>query len=354
MYLVVRVFSVKQQAQGAPYLGMVLTFSAIGKKETMDEEFFQATLNNLIERLSRLEKEMIEVRQFLFVQKPCLERLVDGPVALSNQMDISRSEVTATDCWEVTCLGSFRLRYLGRDLALCSSRRAQSILKYLLASPGYAASSEALIECFWPQVDPEAGTHSLQVAIHTLRRSLRGFGPDESDETVLFGNNRYFLNPSLSIVQDVDSFRASYECGLQATSTGQPTKAIQAFEKARALYTGDYLANCYEGWASSRRLALIDMRLSLLCQLGSLYSQGKEWELAISCYWEILLVDNYREDIYRQLMGCYAACGRHADIKRAYRSCRECLRRDLRLAPAPETTRLYQQLIQHEALLAEN
>src|SRR2546426_10194117 len=136
---------------------MVLTFSAIGKKETMDEEFFQVTLNSLIERLSRLEKEMIELRQSLFVQKPCLERPADWPVALSDQMDISRAEVTTAGCWEVTCLGSFRLRCIGRDLALCSSRRGQSILKYLLASPGCAASSETLIECFWPQVDPEAG-----------------------------------------------------------------------------------------------------------------------------------------------------------------------------------------------------
>ena len=42
------------------------------------------------------------------------------------------------------------------------------------------------------------------------------------------------------------------------------------------------------------------MRLSLLCQLGSLYSQRKEWESATSCYHEILAINCYREDIYRQ------------------------------------------------------
>ena len=160
--------------------------------------------------------------------------------------------------------------------------------------------------------------------------------------------------PALSIVQDVDRFRVAYERGQHAANAGQPAEAKQAFEEARALYTGDYHADCYEEWASSRRLALQDTRLALLSQLGPLYGQGKEWELAVSCYREILVVDCYREDIYRQLMRCYAACGRQADVKRTYHTCMEHLRRDLRLAPAPETTMLYQQLIQRTTSLGEN
>jgi DNA-binding SARP family transcriptional activator len=316
------------------------------EKEAMDEEPYEATLNSLTERISRLENELSELRQLVLLQKPYLTKPIDKPTRIPTNSDLPDSVVAETDCWEVTCLGNFRLRCAGRDLTLCKSRRGQSILKYLLASPGYAASSELLIECFWPQVDPEAGTHSLQVAVHALRRSLHGFGPNGSDETVLFRNNRYFLNPALGIVQDVDRFRATYERGRRTANTGQSAEAKLAFEEARALYTGDYHADCYEEWASSRRLALQDMRLALLSQLGPLYSQGKEWERAVSCYHEILVVDCYREDIYRQLMRCYAACGRQADIKRTYHTCQECLRCDLRLAPAPETTMLYQQLIQ--------
>lgn len=308
----------------------------------MDEE---TALTRIMERLCRLENEVRELRQLIFVQMPHLVKPIDKSSSNPANSDLPEPEA-GTDCWEVTCLGNFRLHCAGSDLSLCNSRRGQSILKYLLASPGYAASSEMLVERFWPRVDPEAGVRSLQVAVHTLRRSLRGYGPDGSNETVLFHSNRYFINPSISIVQDVDCFRVAYERGQHAANAGQPTEAKQAFEEARALYTGDYLADCYEEWASSRRLALIDMRLALLSQLGPLYSKEKEWELAISCYREILAVDCYREDIYRQLMRCYAECGRQADIKQTYRTCLERLRCDLRLAPAPETTKLYQQLIQ--------
>jgi DNA-binding SARP family transcriptional activator len=83
----------------------------------------------------------------------------------------------------------------------------------------------------------------------------------------------------------------------------------------------------------------------VLERLGAYYSQAGTWEPAITCYREILAVDGYREDAYRLLMRCYAAAGRPAEVKQTYLTCRECLRRDLHLAPAAETTQLYQQLI---------
>jgi DNA-binding SARP family transcriptional activator len=220
------------------------------------------------------------------------------------------------------------------------------VLKYLLASPGFTAPTEVLVDCFWPQMDAVAGARNLQVAIHTLRCSLRGCGPGGSDETILFRDNHYLLNPALSIVQDVDAFRAAYERGLCATRTGGSIEALQAFEEARVTYLGDYLANPYEEWASGTRMALQDMRLHMLDRLGTFYSQAGTWEAAIACYRELLAVDCYREDIYRLLMGCYATCGRPADVKQTYLTCRGYLRRDLHLAPAVETTKLYQQLIQ--------
>ena len=60
-------------------------------------------------------------------------------------------------------------------------------------------------------------------------------------------------------------------------------------------------------------------------------AKGRNGNVLYSCYRDILVVDCYREDIYRQLMRCYAACGRQADVKRTYRTCLEHLRRDLRL-----------------------
>jgi DNA-binding SARP family transcriptional activator len=324
------------------------------EKQTMDEKTYKTVLSSIMERVSRLENEVRELRQILLVQVSRREQPIVRTSSSLADADLPELVVTGTGCWQVTCLGIFHLRCAGRYIASCRSQRGQSILKYLLASPGYTASAEALMECFWPHVDPAASKRNLQVAVHALRNSLHGCGPNGDDETVLFRNNCYLLNPALSIVQDVDIFRAAYQRGQRAAAAGSSREAIQAFEEARTCYTGDFLADSCEEWTSGHRLALQDIRLSLLSQLGFLYSQGKEWEAATSCYHEILAVDCYREDIYRQLMRCYAACGRMADVKRTYRTCQKRLRCDLRLAPAPETTALYQQLAQHHALLDQN
>lgn len=317
----------------------------------MDTEFCQASLKRLLERISRLEQEVMELRQFLQVQPSHVERSGTVPASLSTTSRGSRVGAPGTGDWEIRCLGKFHFRCAGREVPPCSSRRGQSLLKYLLGSPGFAASTELLVECFWPQTDSLAGARSLQVAVHALRRSLRGCGPGGSDETVLFRNNRYLLNPALSIVQDVDAFRAAYEQGLCAAKAQRSAEAIEAFEEARACYLGDYLADPYEEWASSSRIALQDRWLHVLERLGAFYSEAGTWEPAIACYRELLAVDCYREDAYRLLMRCYAAAGRPAEVKQTYLACRKCLHRDLHLAPASETTMLYQQLMQQSTPL---
>lgn len=116
-----------------------------------------------------------------------------------------------------------------------------------------------------------------------MRCSLRGCGPGGSDETVLFLYNRYLLNPAPSIVQDVDAFCAAYERGLGAAKADNSAETIQAFEEARAYYTGDYFADPYEEWASSSRVTLQDRWLHVLERLGALYSEARTWASAIAC-----------------------------------------------------------------------
>jgi len=317
----------------------------------MDTEIYQTSLKRLLERITRLEEDMQELRQSLQAQTPHRQRPADVPPSRSPTSPVIRLATPGYGDWEIRCLGRFHFCCEGREVPACRSRRGQSLLKYLLASPGFAASTEVLVECFWPQMDSAAGARNLQVAVHTLRCSLRGCGPSGSDETVLFRHHQYLLNPALSIVQDVDAFRAAYERGLGAAKAGRSAEALVAFEEARASYGGDYLADPYEEWASSSRMALQDKWLHVLEQLGTSYSQARTWELAIACSRELLTIDCYREDIYRLLMCCYAACGRPAEVKQTYLTCRRYLRRDLRLDSAAETTLLYQQLVQQSLSL---
>lgn len=296
------------------------------------------------ERLLGLERQVRELRQMLLAAAWDGDDGVMASEAGAAPTAIGARSTRPVD-WQVTCLGPFRLRCGGRLPAPCSSRRGWGILQYLLVRPGYAAARDVLIETFWPGRDPSAGAHSLQMAIHALRRALRGCGPGGGDEAVLFRNGQYRLNPALAIDLDVDHFRAACERGRRLVAAAQVDAARRAFEEALALYGGPFLFDSgHDEWAEPHRAALQELRLGVLSWLSSAYEARAEWERAAACCREILASDPYREDAIRQLLHCLAESGRLAEVERTYRLCRERFWQDLQVEPALETIRLYRQL----------
>jgi len=64
--------------------------SAISQREAMDTECCQTSLKSLLERISRLETEVMELRQFLQVQTAHLERPGNAPASLSTTSTVAR------------------------------------------------------------------------------------------------------------------------------------------------------------------------------------------------------------------------------------------------------------------------
>ena len=296
------------------------------------------------ERLLGLERQVRELRQMLLAGE-----WGDDPGATASEAEAAPTPLGANSTrlvdWQVTCLGPFRLRCGGRLPAPSSSRRGWSILQYLLVRPGYAAPRDVLIETFWPGAAPAAGAHSVQMAIHALRRALRGCGPGGGDEAVLFRDGQYGLNPALTIDLDVDRFRAACERGRRLAGAVQVDAARRTFEEALALYGGPFLfGSGHDEWAEPHRAAHQELRLGVLGWLSSTYAARAEWERAEACCREILAADPYREDAIRHLLHCLAETGRLAEVERTYRICRERLWQDLQVEPAPETRHLYHRL----------
>lgn len=302
------------------------------------------------ERLLELENQVRELRQMLLSRQddaPSPDEIeIVQPVYLRpSSSPAAASAATPATPWRVTCLGLFRISLAGREAPSCSSRRGWGILQYLLTRPGYAAPRDVLIDTFWPDAEPGAGAHNLQMAVHALRRALRGYGPHGSNDVVLYRDGQYLLNPALDIEVDVQRFRAACGRGKHLAASGQPEAACRAFEEALRLYSGPFLDDAgYDAWAEPERLALEELRLGALGWLSDAYASRSEWDQAAARCREILAADPYREDAVRQLLRCLAASGRLAEMERTYRACREQIWQDLQVEPAPETVHLYRQL----------
>lgn len=76
-------------------------------------------------------------------------------------------------------LGGFRM--LSGDTILTAEqlplRKARDIIKLLALAPDHRMHREQLLECLWPEREPEAAGHSLSQTLYILRPKLASLAP---------------------------------------------------------------------------------------------------------------------------------------------------------------------------------
>src|SRR5262249_12477655 len=83
------------------------------------------------------------------------------------------ASASATAAVRMRCLGGFSLVIRGHTVDASSAKPMERALLHLLSMrAGEQVHREALIEAFWPDAEPDAGLHRLQVAISSLRRLI--------------------------------------------------------------------------------------------------------------------------------------------------------------------------------------
>lgn len=245
----------------------------------------------------------------------------------------------------IYCLGPFRVYQKERLVEAWSSRKALSILKYLVAQPGVPIPKEVLMELFWPGTDPEASRRNLHQAIYVLRQALKVQGSDL--QHIVFDQDCYSLNPKLDIWIDHVEFERRYLDGQQLEKNGKLEQAVVEYGIAEGLYRDNFLAeDLYEDWPVPRRNYLWQAYLHAAYRTGDSRLERGDYSTAILVYQRILEKDASQEKAHQQLMHCFLRQGlRHMAI-RQYQLCRQILKTDLDVPPSAETEALYRQALQ--------
>ena len=253
-------------------------------------------------------------------------------------MDQARYSLADTDPQlQVQLLGGFRVERadLRQAVSEWPRRSAKTLTKLLATHPGHVLHREQIIDVLWPNVDPESALNSFGKALHAARRVLEPSLPRRHDSAYLqLADSMLVLNAE-RVVVDVDVFEQLFE---EATRTGE----IDAYHSALIAYSGELLPeDRYETWCAERRNVLTEMRLRLLVGLAEVYERHGACNEAADRLREVLRQDLTREAVHRQLMRLYARMGTPDQAVRQFHVCEEALRRELDLAPQPETVSLY-------------
>ena len=252
----------------------------------------------------------------------------------------------------VCCLGKFETYSDLKRVERWQSVKAKSVFQYLLTRPRQPVVKEVLTEMLWPECDPRTAGNNLKSAIYGLRRTLDDILESNRDfPCLLFMQGSYLINPEIDLWVDVDEFQQHWALGRRFEKENKLPEAIREYEKAEALYRGDYLEDePYEEWTLLRREALIDTYLLILGKLAEYSLKNADYDGCITYSQKILTKDPCREDAYRRLMTCYSRLRQRNRALRWYEMCRRTVQSELDTTPDHETSALYHQLLKNEPI----
>ncbi len=214
--------------------------------------------------------------------------------------------------------------------------RIKELFFLLMANPE-GLRKEQIIEALWPENE----TFDPSNAFHTTNTRLRHVIAD----SVVRENGHYRLAPHLEIRSDVAEFETSIQAARKA---GTDDERSQAYDRAIAVYRGEYFEECYHDWAGSLRAKLRQSYLDALVALARIRERQDDLESTIALYQKFIEKDHDCEEIYRDLMRLQGKTGNRTGAMRTYHQCLQALD-DLDVpGPSEETMELYKQIIQGE------
>lgn len=244
---------------------------------------------------------------------------------------------------EIQLFGSLALLSDGQPLARVPSRRGNELLAYLLLNRHTLHARERLAGLFWGDSDEQKARHCLNTTLWRLQGVL-GRLPSRQQSYLKVDSRHIGFNVTSDYHLDVAEFETRCAWAEQLESDAVDQQAF-LLRQAITFYRADLLPNCYEEWCLVERERLQNLYLRALGRLLTYHASHDEHDAAIDCARRILSCDPLCEAVHRELIQIYLATGQQGAALRQYRACEEALRRELAVAPQPETQALLTRML---------
>jgi DNA-binding SARP family transcriptional activator len=139
---------------------------------------------------------------------------------------------------------------------------------------------------------------------------------------------------------DVLEFESAVSAGHRLLSQGSTAQAIEAYERAVALYGGDLAAGSDIAELLERERLRVAC-LTTLARLADAHFDLADYQQALCSALRLLSVDACREDAHRMVMRAHVRLGSRAQALRQYNLCRSILLNEFEAVPEPATERLF-------------
>jgi len=239
---------------------------------------------------------------------------------------------------EIRLFGSIELRVDGAPLTAFISTKAPALIAYLAVSQR-PATRDQLAALFWGEMGDADAKNNLRQTLTSLRKRLDAFLEITRDTIA--------LRAETSITSDIVAF----EGALRAARRADGLVRLSHLQTAVDAYRGDFLegflvrdASEFEEWLVAQRTRYRELALQAFHQLTEGYLARAEHPAAIDTATRLLALDPWREEGHRQLMLALARTGQYSAAMTHYQRCCTLIREAFAVAPAEETTALYERI----------
>ncbi|MGF1505603.1 MAG: AAA family ATPase [Anaerolineae bacterium] len=234
---------------------------------------------------------------------------------------------------EIYLFDNLRVVVGGEPLPI-RSEKLRTLLAYLLLHRRQPVDRTQVARAIWPESDESTARRNLREYLYRLRTLL-----DESwPFTLETDGDTLTFDPAAWV--DVDAFEALLD---DDPPLGEATTALGS---AVDLYQGDLLAGIYEPWVMPEQQRLRQRYMAALHDLAGAYHTVGSLPAAAAAVRRLLSLEPLDEAAHRLLMRLYMEAGDRARALQQYAECRQLLADELAAEPLPETTELYQSILE--------
>jgi predicted ATPase/DNA-binding SARP family transcriptional activator len=234
-----------------------------------------------------------------------------------------------------------QVKTLDKPVTGFKSNKVRGLLVYLSMEADRPHSRESLAGLLWPEWPNSEALGNLRYALSDLRRAI---GDRTADPPyLLIHRDRLQFNAASDYWLDVAAFT-------QGVSGDKANPSfLQNLEKALEIYQGSFMEGfsledspAFEDWALMTRERLARQASEGLHTLAEAYEHRGVHEKASSYAWRQLEIEPWDETSHQRIMRIQALTGQRSAALAQYETCKNLLEDELGVAPAEETTRLYE------------
>ena len=249
---------------------------------------------------------------------------------------------------QLLLFGHYQLRTTAGP-AKFATDHARALLAYLAveARPHQRTSLATLL---WPEQPESTARQNLRQALVYLKKALQPL--PELAQRLEVTSKTVYLHPE-TLTTDVVSFRQL----LTATAVHEHSSlfacpiCLQRLQMAGELYVGEFLQGFFikhsppfEEWALYTREQLHHQAVELFYTLTRHYELTGDYQTMQQMAARQLILEPWREEAHVQRMRALALSGQSAAALAHYATCVRVLDEELGVAPAAQTTELYEQI----------